>query len=158
MHAKLLAAMADQLARRAANHTIAGNGKCGARWGHAGDLSALMAGAPACEDCLATLHQGNCPEHCNKCAAWNLDGNDSKLDVDPPELCPQEMLPPSGMLRFKRITCDSLLAAMSITHARVSSGNWTRDKGLAHLEPEGFNPATAKQIVSNAINTKIFEE
>ena len=155
VHAELLVTLADQLARRAANYTTAGNGRFGARWGYAADLFALMNNVPACENCIQAAYRGDLSYRCEACTNWSLDVDSALLDCKPPEKYPKDMLPPSEMLRPKRITYDSMKSAMTKASSSVASGDWTAENAKAFLDTEGFNQATIQEIVKRGLNIRI---
>lgn len=47
------------------------------------------------------------------------------------------MIPPGRKIRPKRITDESLMAAISVAHARVAKGDWKKDHCKAYLTVEG---------------------
>ena len=158
VHVELMATLADQPARREANWLSHGNGTYGARFGVAADLHSLMAGVPACEDCLRALCDGEAQTRCPNCTNWRTDVDDPLLDMPPPANYPVSELPASGKLRPLAITHDTLKAAVQKTHDKVVAEEWTRKEAEAYLLTQGFSWVAIKEIYFNAENTKLYSE
>ena len=119
-----------------------------------------MAGIPACPECLTALYQGNLVTDCPNCTNWSMDVDSSKLDMPPPDKYPRDpdVLPKSGQLHPFPITYDTLKAAVSLTHEKVVTEQWSRDEAYAYMATQGLRESAATMVYCNAENVRMFNE
>ena len=98
------------------------------------------------------------PIGCPICTCWSLDVNDDRLGAKPPDDYPIDMLSDTKMLRPRRITHESLQAAIQIAHGRVTTGEWTPKQGKSYLMAEGYSSYAVEQIVGNALRSREYNE
>ena len=146
-----------------------GNGKFGARFGWAGDLTQEipLIYLPSCQGCNTwRLNNANATTKrtCTNCFDWDFTNIHFHCPEDFPEVFKtgHDDLPPfvptdprkfvNGMyyLPFKRIHVSELKTACESTFKTVSSNLWSKKEGRAYLETFGISPDFINRICITA--------
>ena len=169
VHLDLFVSLMDQPERRSANYIMLGTSTFTARWGHAGDFTAMASGIPACASCMqsklgmtglntmteeAIAHTDGSPTMCTRCTNWNTEADSGLLDFEPPENYPVELLPASKMLRPMKITYQKMRNAVELCHRKIVMTHWSLATGRSYLKVHGMNTEAVGDILECAANCR----
>ncbi|CAJ1953201.1 unnamed protein product [Cylindrotheca closterium] len=152
-----------------------GNGRYGARFGWAGDLSQSCAykRLPSCSDCNALRLCSPDVRHfqCTRCSDWRMDllsyqipkdyptifMNNNSDGTDPtaqnlPDSAPTDARVNGNCLRFRPITFPILKSASDSTFDMVRLRYWTKKQGIAYLETFGLSQVYIADLCNAADN------
>ena len=162
VYAELFASLQDQPERRSCNYLKNHNNTYGPHWPYIIPIQEVASKIPACDTCLHYLIH---PEDdiigrksCTKCTSWQTDVQSGILDFHPPEGFPEEKLPKSKKLKPFKLTYDLLKTAVTETHEKVASGQWTEKEAKAYLFLFSLKDHVAELIVQCALNTSFVKK
>ena len=138
----------DQPERRKMCGLVAIQGNVGGGFGVLGNYKAIKKYLPSCDRCLKSLLDDkkiimNCP----KCLNWDVYRKSEMNTFDPPAHYPKTELPPSGKLRFQKITFEQLRAAADRAHEAILKQEWNVLQTKAFLKANALNDKSIAGIM-----------
>ena len=149
VYAQIYSIQEDRPEKSSHTHTSAGNSSFHARFGYAGNISAVSDKLPSCVQCNLARMNGVVPLlPCSLCYDWSFSDVRYKAPKEYP--VPNNVQDWDGLLPVKRITFKSLQDAVAIAHTNVLLGKWNVTKAKCFLATEGVSTILADNVTKLA--------
>ena len=155
--AQIFSIQEDRPEKCSHTYTSAGNSTYHARFGYVGNIQATPLQLPSCESCyrrrLLNITLTNTTS-CMQCHDWDFDNMQYTIPRGYPASDSES--PDNGMLPFKKITFESLLAATKLSHEKIVNGQWSVSQARCFLATEGVGSHLVDRLISQATKCKKF--
>ena len=125
-----------------------------ARFGYAGDLSAVINSVVCCPDCLHLLSINQpTSQHCSNCFGFDF----SRISYPSAESYPKDRRPTSGYLPMKRLKFAEMSAAVSLAYQKIRVDEWSVKAAKSFLRSEGIGSNLVNRCVKCGQNALLLQ-